>query len=133
MDTNIVPLRDRQSWDWKDVQDELKNMGGLDGVRIDPRSQQPRGSATPNFMAGMWKGTGFTFSWVKGKFISVSMERALPELLRAFTILAGKKPFCSYTPTLIGWPTFEWSWVDAAERYKELENVEEVVDLKKIE
>ncbi len=131
MSTNIV-FRDRTEWGWKDLQDELQNLGGLYGVLIDPRSQKPRFSKTPSFMAGKWQGITFLFSWTKGKFISLSVERASKEILEAFTKLAGRKPFCSYIPTKIMWSTYEWSWVDEKERFEELGNDNEVLELKKI-
>jgi len=119
---NAVVRKPDDAWDWQAVQKELETLGHLEGVKIDPRSQTPRLSKRPYFMSGNWNSIVFTFSWVKGKFISLSMVHYDQRIVDAFSTVSGRYPFCSYKDVREGaeLTTVEWSWVDEDERFQEL-------------
>lgn len=100
-------------WTWYDVMDDLEN-AGVSGVIVDPLSVRQ------NFCAGSYRDKPITISWVKDKFMLLSMGEYSQELVDGFSRVLGYKPFCKYVSRKSGLPTVEWDKEDPKSRYEEL-------------
>ncbi|HSX39341.1 MAG TPA: hypothetical protein VLI92_02000 [Candidatus Saccharimonadales bacterium] len=112
-----------ETWTLEEIRTELATMGGLEGAILDERSQRFLKNGNPYYIAGRWKDWLFMVSWVKTKFMSVSVLTIdVSQIIEAFTKISGRKPFCKYWDLRQGRKliTYEWSWVDENERYTEL-------------
>ena len=113
-------------WHWYNVMHDLKEQGGLKDVVVDPLS------VTAHGCGGTLNGNKFSITWVKDKFLLVSMERHSDKLIKAFAAVLGYQPFCRYVHKKHGLPTVEWDKADPDSRYAELNNDPEVKQLRKV-
>jgi len=110
-------------WHWYNIMSDLDVQGGLPGVVIDPLSVEECGCGGTTTA-----GTKFYITWVKDKFLLLSVSQQEQALVDAFAKVVGYQPFCRYISTKGGLLTIEWDKQDPTGRYSELET-EGVKDL----
>jgi len=124
----------REKWLWYDVMHDLnKALYGREitakdvkGVTIDPLSVSEHGCG------GNLEGNKFYMTWVKDKFLLVSMQKYSTELVAAFSKVVGYEPFCKYVSEVSGLLTVEWDKMDPKGRYEVLKKDSKVTGLEQL-
>jgi len=106
-------------WPWYNVTSDLTVQGGLEHVVWSGKAPN-----SPPWLF-YYKEKPFTVTWSLNHFLLVSMENDdndFRRLVRAFSIVVGYEPFCTYkepyeNPTL--W-TYEWDKLEPEKRIKEI-------------
>ena len=111
-------------WHWYNVQADVQQQGHLSDVHIDPFTVGDHGCG------GAHGGNLFYLTWVHDTFLLVSMQRPDQQLVDAFSVVVGYKPFWRYTRD--GMVTMEWDKQNPDQRYRELQNTHGVVGLERI-
>ena len=119
MAETIREVHGQQGWQWYQIMADLKEIGGLANVVINPLSVKRQGSCGGTTE----KGTVFYITWVLNRYLLVTMSQEEPQLIEAFSKVVEYKPFCQYLEdsekTLI---TFEWDKIDPSGRFLELQS-----------
>lgn len=125
-ETIVTGCDQRQKWLWADVMNDLEVRGGLSGVVIDPLSVKG-----PGCRGVTESGTHFNIIWIHGKFMMLSMSQFDDALVNAFSKVVELRPYAQYF-NKYGLLTYEWSWDDPDERYRELTAIEDIESLARI-
>jgi len=105
---------EREIWPWWNVQLDLEEQGGLEGVTMDPLAIVFGGSG------GIWNGNRFFFTWAKDRWLFLTADTYSQELVDAFSAVVGYRPLCRYRHRCLSdTETVAW-YVDAEEGLKEL-------------
>lgn len=118
-----------ERWLWYSVMDDLRILGGLTGVIIDPLSVQAHGCG------GSIGDNHFRITWVHNQFLLLTMKTYSQELVDAFAKIVEYQPFCRYV-NQHGQPTVEWDKVEPDKRLSKLRadsSIRELVELRKDE
>jgi hypothetical protein len=118
MAETIREVHGQQGWQWYQVMADLKEIGGLANVVINPLSVKRQGACGGTTE----KGTVFYITWAHNTYLLVTMSQNEKELIEAFSKVVEYKPFCQYLEdskeTLV---TFEWDKIDPTGRFEELQ------------
>jgi hypothetical protein len=106
-------------WPWYNVTSDLTNQGGLEHVVWSGKAP-----SVPPWLF-YYQEKPFTVTWSKDRFLLVSMEKDdndLRRLVRAFSIVVGYEPFCTYKEPYENPPlwTYEWDKVEPEKRFEEI-------------
>lgn len=112
-------------WHWYDIMGDLKKQGGLK-VIVAPLSTRIHSCD------GKLNDNKFSITWVKDKFLLVTMEHYSDVLIKAFEVVLEYSPFCRYIHKSHNWPTVEWDKVDPKNRYVQLSESPAVKDLTRL-
>jgi hypothetical protein len=102
-------------WMWYDIMRDLETHG-LPGVTINPLSVE---GCSCGGQTG--SGNSFYITWVRDKFLLISMIREEDALIQAFAAVLGYRPFCKYVSKISGMLTMEWDKIDPEGRFAELQ------------
>ena len=114
-ETATVGCDGQHKWMWYDLKKDLVNQGGLanEDVVIDPWTVSAHGCG------GKYENEGFYLTWVKDKFLLLSMSKFSQALVDAFAKIVDYQPFCKYDEE-DGLTTEEWDKIDTEARMSEL-------------
>ena len=107
------------NWHWDNVQRDLREQAGLEGVTIDPLGAMG-GSRYGNIR--------FNASWSPNEYLLITMTEYSEELIQGFAKVVGYEPFCRYIDKY-GFPTIEWDKVDPNGRFAALQQQQGVRNL----
>ena len=104
-------------WLWTDMVDDLRK-AGLEEVDIDPSTI----SEDYHTVGGRTKdGIYFVVTWMKDRFLLVSMTKKSQAITDAFSKVVEYKPFAEYI-SVKGLYTVEWDRTDPKGRFKKLQD-----------
>ena len=107
-------------WPWYNIMHDLKNQGHVE-ITIDPLTIDAYGCG------GTVGENRFYLTWVYNKFLLVTMQEYSQQLVDAFSIVVGYKPFARYQSD--GLITAEWDKVSPIERFIELQEKTDISNL----
>ena len=125
-ETILIGCDGQTKWHWYSIKDDLVATHHVysDLLNVNPFKTTAHGCG------GMYDGAGWHITWVKDKFLLLTMSRLIPELVRAFAAVVEYEPFIRYT--LNDNVTTEWDKTDPEKRLEAIKELEGVKDIEMV-
>ena len=114
-------------WAWYNVLEDLVSQGGLERDKVEWSFRDPS--------LFLYKGKPFCMTWVKDRYLLVSMkndDEDLETVVDALSKVVEYRPFCKYKEPESLLTTYEWDKLDPGNRYEEIKT-EGKIDIQKID